>query len=273
VAALGSPSARWLPSPVRAAYAGLRRRPRPVEKTWTRTNHRGELVTLARRPRRLRIGAITAELVCAAGSPLLTRAWPWPRRGRPGVWSHRRSGRARVSVAASAATWVPWAHGEVTHRHGQARGAGRDRARRRGLRYAASRCHRASSGATAPGRATDVLDQRGPDRGGANLLNLFDLRPGRAIRIRPPCFPAAWIARGQCRDRGPESSSGGRAAGLVAVAAPLGASLALLPEDLGERAMLGDARCQRPRRRCLARRPRGHCRARRGSACWPASSR
>jgi hypothetical protein len=32
-----------------------------------------------------------------------------------------------------------------------------------------------------------------------------------------------------------------RSAGLAAVAAPLGAGLALLPEDLGERAMLGDA--------------------------------
>ncbi len=33
----------------------------------------------------------------------------------------------------------------------------------------------------------------------------------------------------------------GRLAGLRAVAAPAGAALALLPEDLGERAMLGDA--------------------------------
>jgi hypothetical protein len=41
------------------------------------------------------------------------------------------------------------------------------------------------------------------------------------------------------RDAGPASP--GRLAGLQAVAGPAGAALALLPEDLAERAMLGDA--------------------------------
>jgi UDP-N-acetylmuramyl pentapeptide phosphotransferase/UDP-N-acetylglucosamine-1-phosphate transferase len=67
--------------------------------------------------------------------------------------------------------------------------------------------------------------------GAANLLNLFDLRPGRAIKVT--AASAALIAAG--------SAVSGSGDGCAAVAAPLGAALALLPEDLGERAMLGDA--------------------------------
>jgi UDP-GlcNAc:undecaprenyl-phosphate/decaprenyl-phosphate GlcNAc-1-phosphate transferase len=75
-----------------------------------------------------------------------------------------------------------------------------------------------------PHTAVDVVINAGLIAGGANLLNLFDLRPGRAIKVATAS--AALIAAG---------------GGAEAVAAPLGAALALLPEDLGERAMLGDA--------------------------------
>ncbi len=60
--------------------------------------------------------------------------------------------------------------------------------------------------------------------GTANLLNLLDLRPGRAAK--------AGVLAAAATLRGP----GG---GLVA--GPLGATLAVLPDDLGERVMLGDA--------------------------------
>ncbi|MFB9840245.1 hypothetical protein ACFFNX_49665, partial [Actinoallomurus acaciae] len=59
--------------------------------------------------------------------------------------------------------------------------------------------------------------------GGANLLNLFDLRPGRAIKV------------------GALAALPGTLSGSAVTAAPFGAAVALLPEDLGERAMLGDA--------------------------------
>jgi UDP-N-acetylmuramyl pentapeptide phosphotransferase/UDP-N-acetylglucosamine-1-phosphate transferase len=59
--------------------------------------------------------------------------------------------------------------------------------------------------------------------GMANLLNLLDLRPGRAGKA------GALLAA---------TTVGGPAGGLVA--GPLGATLATLPDDLGERVMLGD---------------------------------
>jgi len=61
--------------------------------------------------------------------------------------------------------------------------------------------------------------------GAANVVNLFDLRPGRATKAA-----AIGAASGVLR----ESRSG------LLTAAALGAAAALLPEDLGERAMLGD---------------------------------
>jgi UDP-GlcNAc:undecaprenyl-phosphate/decaprenyl-phosphate GlcNAc-1-phosphate transferase len=63
--------------------------------------------------------------------------------------------------------------------------------------------------------------------GGANLVNLFDLRPGRAAKVTVAA--AAALA----------TRSGGARRAVAAVAG--GAALAALPVDLGERGMLGDA--------------------------------
>ncbi len=62
--------------------------------------------------------------------------------------------------------------------------------------------------------------------GGANLVNLFDLRPGRAVKVTAAA--AALLSRAGSRET--------RAVAAVAA----GAALAALPDDLGERAMLGD---------------------------------
>ncbi|MCM4083963.1 hypothetical protein [Paractinoplanes hotanensis] len=74
------------------------------------------------------------------------------------------------------------------------------------------------------GRTTDVLLGAGVVAGLANLVNLLDLRPGRAIKAG--AILGAPLAVGR---------RGGIAAGA------LGASAALLPDDLGEEIMLGDA--------------------------------
>jgi UDP-N-acetylmuramyl pentapeptide phosphotransferase/UDP-N-acetylglucosamine-1-phosphate transferase len=70
----------------------------------------------------------------------------------------------------------------------------------------------------------DAVLTTGLVAGTANLLNLLDLRPGRAAK-------AGAIAA--------VATLHGPASGLVA--GPLGATLAVLPADLGERVMLGDA--------------------------------
>jgi hypothetical protein len=69
----------------------------------------------------------------------------------------------------------------------------------------------------------DAVLTTGLVAGTANLVNLLDLRPGRAAK-------AAVLTAA--------ATLGGPAGGVVA--GPLGASLAVLPDDLGERVMLGD---------------------------------
>ncbi|MCW2700914.1 MAG: hypothetical protein JWQ45_2449 [Blastococcus sp.] len=73
------------------------------------------------------------------------------------------------------------------------------------------------------GALADGILTTGLVAGTANLLNLLDLRPGRAAKAGAMAAAA---------------TLGGPAGGLVA--GPLGATLALLPADLGERVMLGD---------------------------------
>jgi UDP-N-acetylmuramyl pentapeptide phosphotransferase/UDP-N-acetylglucosamine-1-phosphate transferase len=70
----------------------------------------------------------------------------------------------------------------------------------------------------------DVLLGAGVIAGTANLMNLLDLRPGRALK--------AGLLIGAPLATGP---AGGLAAG------PVGAAAALLPADLDERIMLGDS--------------------------------
>jgi hypothetical protein len=75
-----------------------------------------------------------------------------------------------------------------------------------------------------PGGVVDVLLGAGVIAGTANLLNLLDLRPGRALKAGTLIGAPLAVGRG-----------GGVAAGT------LGAASALLPADLDEEIMLGDA--------------------------------
>jgi UDP-N-acetylmuramyl pentapeptide phosphotransferase/UDP-N-acetylglucosamine-1-phosphate transferase len=214
----------------RAAYAGLRRRPPAGEKTWTRTNHRGELVTLLEGPA-VALGTVAGTVVAGTAVGGTARA-------------------SRRDLAVTAATLGALGFGVLD----DLRGSGK----RRGLRgHLGALAHgEVTTGAvklgglavTGLGAAllegggpADVAINAGLIAGGANLLNLFDLRPGRAIKVAGGT--AALIAVSCALTGGDSARAAGTwpARGFAAVAAPAGAALALLPEDLGERAMLGDA--------------------------------
>jgi hypothetical protein len=181
----------------RTALAVLTARPPGGEVRWQRANGRGRTVSLLSGPALAAAAALSADLPRAA---------------------------AVVAVGGAAAV------GAYDDAHGS-----RD-PDAKGLRghLGALRQGRVTSGAvkvaglTASGLAACALlegtrDSRGLLVGGAvvagtaNLLNLLDLRPGRALK------------------------AGAAAAALLAQPGPAAAAAALLPEDLHERTMLGDA--------------------------------
>ncbi|HEY7361253.1 MAG TPA: hypothetical protein VH642_10600 [Streptosporangiaceae bacterium] len=194
----------------RAGYAALRRRPPGGAAAWARTNHRGEAVTLLEGPA-VALGAALASAFTPGLSPRSRAALVAAGAGAAAFGGYddlagrgdRRGFRGHLGALAG---------GEVTTGAVKLGGIGAT-----GMVAAA----------VAGGRPADVIINAGLIAGGANLLNLFDLRPGRAIKVA--------LAGGALL-----AGTGGPGAAR-AVAAPVGAALALLPEDLGERAMLGDA--------------------------------
>lgn len=204
-------------SAARLAYAGLTRRPPGGEKAWARTNHRGEPVTLLEGPA-VTLAAVAAVLAVPGldGSQRLALALAGAGAGAVGCYDDlagtgdRHGFRGHLGALAK---------GEVTT--GAIKIAGIGAA---GL-AASLLLSRREAGQPAIGRAADLVINAGLVAGAANLLNLFDLRPGRAIKVSM----LAGAALAAC---GP----GARAA----ASGPVGAAIALLPDDLAERAMLGD---------------------------------
>jgi len=224
------------------AYAALRRFPPAGEDTWARTNHRGETVTLLEGPA-LTAGAVAAQVITAAvAAPRGRRPMAvqdYPERVRPvasplavaglggvafGVLDDLRGSGKRRGLRGHLGAL---AHGEVTTGT---------------IKLAGLAATGLGASLLEGGEPADVAVNAGLIAGGANLLNLFDLRPGRAIKVA--ALVAGMIAGGSALAGGPAASPAAgsrRLAGLQAVAAPAGAALALLPEDLRERAMLGDS--------------------------------
>ena len=197
----------------RAAYALLTARPPGGEKTWARTNHRGEPVTLLEGPA-VAAGAVVAAAI-APGVPARARAAAaLAGAGTCALGGYddlagsgdRRGFRGHLGALR---------HGEVTTGAVKIGGIG---------------ATGAAAAAVLGGSPADITVNAGLIAGSANLLNLFDLRPGRAIKVALAAAAMLGV------------SPGGMAAGPAAgAAAPAGAAAALLAEDLGERAMLGDA--------------------------------
>ncbi|WP_240619280.1 hypothetical protein [Blastococcus sp. TF02-8] len=188
---------------------------RPAGAAWRRTNYAGRPVTLLGGPALAVAATTTAVLGAPAGS------------------------RAAAAVVGAVSGVVGGYDDLAGARPEQARDkglAGHLRALREG-RVSAGAVKVAGIGAAAAVAALLTRPRSGDARGlvdgvlttglvagTANLLNLLDLRPGRAAKAG-----ALTAAVGLA----------GPAGGLVA--GPLGATLGVLPADLGERVMLGDA--------------------------------
>jgi len=193
----------------RASYSALRRQPPGGPARWARTNHRGEPVTLLEGPA-VALGATAASALTPGLPPRMRAALVAAGAGAAAFGGYddlagsgdRRGFRGHLGALA---------RGEVTTGAVKLGGIG---------------VTGVVAAAAASGSPADLVINAGLIAGGANLLNLFDLRPGRAVKVA--------LAGGGLLAA---ASPGAR----PAAAAPLGAALALLPEDLAERAMLGDA--------------------------------
>ncbi len=202
----------------RAAYTALTRNPPGGATQWTRTNHRGEPVTLLEGPAVAAAGAAAALL--APALPGRTRAALVAAAAGAGAFGGYDDIAGSGAKRGFKGHLGALAHGEITTGSVKLGGIGAT-----GL--AAALC--------TGGPAIDVAINTALVAGSANLLNLFDLRPGRAIKVTL----AAGLPIGLTQLARPDAGRG--RGGVATVAAPLGAAAALLPDDLGERAMLGDA--------------------------------
>jgi UDP-N-acetylmuramyl pentapeptide phosphotransferase/UDP-N-acetylglucosamine-1-phosphate transferase len=202
-----------------SALRVLRRHPPGGSRTWDRTNHAGRTVTLLEGP---------AYAVGAAGAAALAGAGPGPV-----VAAVASAGLGALDDLAGDSSnkglkghLGALARGEVTTGVVKIVGLGVtglacttlvDRSARRGSEAAGNR----PRGIPA---AVDTLVGGAVVAGSANLLNLLDLRPGRALK--------ATIVLGALTATSPRSAP---AAGAAA-----GAAIGLLGPDLTGKAMLGD---------------------------------
>ncbi|MFI7453429.1 hypothetical protein ACIBQX_38480 [Nonomuraea sp. NPDC049714] len=211
-AALGAAAAR-------AAYTAFTRdkdkdTAKDTGSRWARKNHRGEPITLLEGPAFVAGSGVAAAL--APGLPPRVRLAALLAGAGSGALGAYDDLYGTTSSKGFKGHLTALARGEVTSGAVKILGIG------------------------ATGLGAAALVSRGPVdtvvngaaiAGAANLANLFDLRPGRAIKVGlltgGPLLVAAVV-----RDSP-------MTAALAAV--PLGAAAALLPEDLGEQAMLGDA--------------------------------
>ncbi|MFY1693307.1 hypothetical protein [Plantactinospora sp. WMMB782] len=192
-----------------------------------RTNFRGRAVTLAAGPA-LAVGAAVGAAAGAPSRPAGAAALVAGLScGAVGLYDDVVGGRPEQKTAKGfAGHLAALRQGRVTSGVVKIAGVGAAGLAAAAL-LAADPAVRSHPGRRRTGRAAGMLDVllgAGVVAGTANLVNLLDLRPGRALKsgllLGAPLLP------------GP---TGGLAAG------PVGAAAALLPGDLDERVMLGDS--------------------------------
>ncbi|MEZ0492830.1 hypothetical protein AB2L28_11350 [Kineococcus sp. TBRC 1896] len=199
----------------------LRRNPPGGADRWERTNHAGRPLTLLEGP----TAALAVAVGCLAARPGRRAAGVLAAAGAAGLGAlddlverpEDRSGGARGLRGHLAALQ----RGRLTTGAWKVLGIGAT-----GLAAAAVADGPRTSG-RGPARALDVLVGGALVAGAANLVNLFDLRPGRAAKV------AAVAALSL--SAGPGAADARPLAGAVA-----GACAVVLRDDLAGRSMLGD---------------------------------
>lgn len=201
-----------------AAWRVLVSNPPGGLERWARVNHRGEPVALLEGPA-YAIGALTGELLGSGADRRTRLAAAFATVSAAGLGGYDDLA-GDGSSRGLAGHFQALRRGEVST--GAVKVAGLAAA---GLVSAALVPPRPGEATGGVVRAVDVCVAGALIAGTANLVNLLDLRPGRALK--------AVVGLGTLTAAGR-----GRSAPLASSA--VGAALACLPADLGERAMLGD---------------------------------
>ncbi|AXO37753.1 hypothetical protein [Micromonospora sp. B006] len=210
-----------------ARYALRQTRTSPGGPALERTNYRGRTVTLAAGPA-LAVGAATGAALGAGSAPAGAAALvAGLGAGAVGLYDDVVGARPEQKAAKGfAGHLAALREGQVTAGMVKVAGVGVAGLGAAALLAADRRvaAHPRRQRAGAFGRGLDVLLGAGVVAGTANLVNLLDLRPGRALKSG--MLLGVPLTAGQY---------GGIAAGAV------GASAALVGDDLGERVMVGDS--------------------------------
>ncbi|HEX5741380.1 MAG TPA: hypothetical protein VFY17_07495 [Pilimelia sp.] len=201
-----------------AAPAVLRRlRQSPLAAGWERTNFAGRTVTLAAGPALAAVASGAAALGARRPAEAAASLVAGVGAGAVGLYDDVVGARpAQKADKGFRGHLAALAQGRVSAGLVKMAGVGAS-----GLAAAALLSgDRPARGAR---RALDVALGAGVIAGTANLVNLLDLRPGRALKAG--LLLGAPLAAGPARG---------------AVAGPLGAAAGLLPPDLDEQVMIGD---------------------------------
>ncbi|MBE1878517.1 hypothetical protein [Myceligenerans pegani] len=193
-------------------------------EAWTRTNHRGEPISLLEGP--AVAAGLVAGAIAAGGSAAGPTAFATAAAGAFGVIDDvaEDTGTAAKGLRGHLGALT---RGQVTTGGLKVLGIGTS-----ALAAAAAGTPR---GGGTLGRTADVVINGALIAGTANLVNLFDLRPGRALKAATVASLAAAVAAG-AGTPGTQATPGVSAV----TGALLGAAAVAAPGDLGERDMLGD---------------------------------
>lgn len=208
-----------------AAAALLKARPPGGLERWTRTNHAARPVTLFEGPA-YAVGAAAGAIAGGAGAPAAVAGLGAAAFGAlDDVAGDGSSKGLRGHLGAAR-------RGEVTTGAIKTLGLGAT-----GLLSAAmiDRPRHRGSGPIGHPRRNGVLSTLvggAVIAGSANIVNLLDLRPGRALKV--VVLIAMPVLAGSYRSRVPSAASG------AAAGAAAGAAVGVLRQDLSARSMLGD---------------------------------